>query len=143
MNSISKIVFSRTLKKAGWNNTRIISGNVAEGVLKLRRLPGKDMVIFGSSNVVSSLMQFNLINEFRIMVNPIILGRGKQLFHDVQVRQNLRLRKTKTFHSGNILLYYQSTRSGSSPSSLICKYGSISLPCSSEHFPLSFQLLEE
>jgi dihydrofolate reductase len=99
MDSITEIVFSKTLKKVEWNNMRIINGNVAEDVQTSKHLQGKDMAIFGRSNLGSSLMQFNLIDEFRIMVIPIILGRGKQLFHVVIVRQNLKLIKIVTFHS--------------------------------------------
>ena len=107
MNSIAKIVFSKTLEKAEWNNTRLIKKDVPEEVLKLKQLTGKDIAIFGSSDLIVSLIPHGLIDEFRIMVNPIVLGSGKPLFQGINDKLNLKLLKTKTFKSGNVLLYYR------------------------------------
>jgi len=107
MNGISKIVISRTLDKADWNNTRLIKDNVAEEITRLKQQPGKDLAIFGSANLTASLMQLGLVDEFRIMVNPIVLGKGTPLFQGVSQPIKLKLIKTRAFGSGNVLLYYQ------------------------------------
>ena len=107
MNAFPKIVISRTLDKADWNNTRLIKDNVAEEITRLKRQPGKDLAIFGSANLTASLMGMGLVDEFRIMVNPVVLGQGTPLFKGVSQPIKLKLIKTRTFHSGNVLLYYQ------------------------------------
>jgi dihydrofolate reductase len=108
MKSFPKIVFSRTLDKAEWNNTRLIKDHIAEEVGKLKQQPGKDLAIFGSANLTASLMHMGLVDEFRVMVNPIILGQGTPLFKGVDEKVNLKLLKTRTFRNDNVLLYYQS-----------------------------------
>jgi dihydrofolate reductase len=107
MNTIDKIVFSKTLDNPEWNNTRLITKNIAYEVLKLKRQPGKDIAIFGSSDLSATLMQLELIDEYRIMINPVILGKGRYLFKGINDRFNLKLLNIKTFRSGNVLLYYQ------------------------------------
>jgi dihydrofolate reductase len=109
MNAFPKIVISRTLDRADWNNTRLIKDNVAEEIARLKQQPGKDLAIFGSANLTASLMQMGLVDEFRIMVNPVILGAGTPLFKGVNQPIKLKLIKTRTFNSGNVLLYYQPT----------------------------------
>jgi dihydrofolate reductase len=106
MNNLSKIVFSKTMKKADWNNTRVFSGNIPDEINKLKQQPGKDIAIFGSSDLALTLIPFGLIDEFRILVNPVVLGSGKPLFKGLKERLKLKLIKTKTFISGNVLLYY-------------------------------------
>jgi dihydrofolate reductase len=110
MNTISKIVFSKTLKNADWNNTRLIKEHIAEEISNLKHQTGKEIAIFGSSDLVATFMQLSLIDEYRIMINPVILGSGKSLFKGMSDRHNLMLIKTKTFSSGNILLYYRPDR---------------------------------
>ena len=110
MNSLAKIVVSRTLQKAEWNNTRLVKDHVADEISKLKQQPGKDMALFGSANLLSTLMQLELVDEHRIMVNPIILGAGTPLFQGVKDRLKLRLERTRTFRNGNVLLCYQSDR---------------------------------
>lgn len=107
MNAIPKVVFSRTLEKAEWHNTRLVKEHIAEEVSKLKQQPGKDLAIFGSSDLTVSLLEMGLVDELRIMVNPVVLGSGKALFHGIHDKLNLKLLKTKTFGSGNVLLYYQ------------------------------------
>lgn len=107
MNTLPKVVFSRTLSKAEWNNTRLITNNVAEEVLKLKQEAGNDLAVFGSANLLSSLMQLNLVDEHRVLVNPVLLGRGTPLFQNITHPVSLKLMKTRTFKSGNVLLYYQ------------------------------------
>jgi dihydrofolate reductase len=110
MNRLPKLVFSRTLEKVEWNNTRLIKDHVAEETAKLKQQPGKDMALFGSANLLSTLMQFDLVDEHRIMVNPVILGNGTPLFKRAKDKQNLRLVNTRTFGNGNVLLCYQPDR---------------------------------
>jgi dihydrofolate reductase len=110
MNRTPKIVFSRTLEKAEWNNTRVVRDHVAEEIAKLKQQPGKDIAVFGSANLLSTLMQLDLVDEHRIMVNPVILGNGTPLFKTSKDKQNLKLVRTKTFGNGNVLLCYQPIR---------------------------------
>jgi dihydrofolate reductase len=107
MNSLAKIVFSKTLKKADWKNTKIMKEINPEEIKKLKEQPGKDMVILGSGIIVDQFTNLGLIDEYRLIVNPVILGKGKPLFKDVDRSIKLKLLKTKTFKSGNVLLYYQ------------------------------------
>ena len=107
MNRLPKIVFSRTLQKAEWNNTRLIKDNIAEEISKLKQQPGKDIALFGSANLLSTLIPMGLIDEHRIMVNPVVLGSGTPLFQGIKDKLNLKLLRTRTFRSGNVLLYYQ------------------------------------
>jgi dihydrofolate reductase len=105
MNSTSKIVVSRTLDKAEWANTRVIED--PEELTKLKQQPGKDIAIFGSSDLTVSLLQSGLVDELRIMVNPVVLGSGKSLFRTAGERISLKLLKSRPFNSGNVLLYYR------------------------------------
>jgi dihydrofolate reductase len=107
MNTMPKIVFSRTLEKAEWNNTRLVKENVVEEITRLKQQPGQDLIIFGSADLTATFIQYGLIGEYRIMVNPVVLGNGKPLFKGIKDKFNLKLLKTKTFRSGNVLLYYQ------------------------------------
>lgn len=107
MNGISKIVISRTLGRAGWANTRLIRDNVGDELTKLKQLPGKDIAIFGSSSLTVSLLQLGLIDELRIMVNPVVLGDGKSVFRTADERISLKLLKARPFKSGNVLLCYR------------------------------------
>jgi dihydrofolate reductase len=110
MNRLPKIVFSRTLGKADWNNTRLVKDRVAEEISKLKQQPGKDLALFGSANLMSTLMQLDLIDEHRIMVIPVILGNGNPLFKRAENKVNLKLIKTRTFGNGNVLLCYRPDR---------------------------------
>jgi dihydrofolate reductase len=111
MNNLPKIVFSKTLEKAEWKNTRLVKGNIAEEVSKLKHQPGNDLAIFGSSDLALSLIPMDLIDEYRIIVNPVVLGSGKPLFKGINKRLNLKLLKTRTLGSGNVILYYQPEKS--------------------------------
>lgn len=107
MNSLPKVVVSRTLDAAEWSNTTLIKENAGEEIARIKQKPGKDIAIFGSSDLSVSLIQFGLIDEFRIIVNPIVLGGGKPLFKGIRNRLKLELVKTRTFGSGNVMLYYR------------------------------------
>jgi len=106
MNSLPKIVFSHTLDKADWSNTRLVNADAAEEVAKLKAQPGKDMIIYGSSDLSASLAVAGLIDEYRIMVNPILLGRGKPLLQGLTADVRLKLLEAKPYSNGNVLLSY-------------------------------------
>ena len=91
MNGLPKFVVSTTLKEVGWNNSRLIKGNIAEEVLKLKQQPGQDILIAGSRQLVNTLMQHDLIDEYRMMVHPVVLGSGKRLFGDQSEKKVLKL----------------------------------------------------
>jgi dihydrofolate reductase len=110
MNRLPKVVFSRTLEKVHWNNTKLIKDHVAEEITTLKQQPGKDLALFGSANLMTTLIQLDLIDEHRILLNPVVLGSGQPLFKDVKDKFKLSLVKTRTFRSGNILLCYQPER---------------------------------
>jgi len=107
MNTMPKIVFSRTLKTVEWNNTRLVKGDTVKEISELKQQPGKDLLIFGSADLASTLTNLGLIDEYRIMVNPVVLGKGKPLFKDIKGKLNLRLLRTRNFSNGNVLLYYE------------------------------------
>ena len=111
LNSLPKLVFSRTLKKLEWKNARLAEGGIAKEILKLKEQPGSDIGIGGTS-LVSALAPLGLIDEYRILVVPVVLGSGKPLFKDIKNRINLKLRKTRTFGSGLVLLHYQTEKKG-------------------------------
>ena len=107
MNSLPKIVFSKTLSMVDWQNTKLIKNNVIEEISKLKQKPGRDLLILGSSDLAVTFIEHDLIDEYRIMVNPVVLGIGKTLFNGIDSKLNLKLINTRTFISGNVLLYYQ------------------------------------
>ena len=106
MNKADKIVFSRTLKKVEWNNTRLSKENIAEEIKQLKQIPGKNMTILGSGSIVSQFAQLGLIDEYQIMIVPVILGTGIPIFKGMNHLLNLKLTSTRTFRNGNVLLCY-------------------------------------
>lgn len=106
MNSLPKYVVSTTLQEVTWNAS-LINGNIAEEVSRLKQQPGQDMLVFGSGELVQTLMQHDLIDEYRLMVHPVVLGSGKRLFRDGSAPQVFRLVETKAFSSGIVVLSYQ------------------------------------
>jgi dihydrofolate reductase len=107
MNRAAKIVFSRTLKRATWENTRLVKGSPAEEIRKLKRRPGKDLTLLGSGRILTQLAEQGLIDEFQIMVDPVALGNGTPLFKGLKHRLDLRLTSARTFRSGTVLLCYR------------------------------------
>jgi dihydrofolate reductase len=107
MNSLPKYVVSTTLEKVEWNNARLIKKNIPEEVARLRQLPGQDILIAGSSLLVRALTQHNLIDEYRLMVHPVVLGSGRRLFQDQSDMKALKLVDTRQFSSGIMVLSYQ------------------------------------
>ncbi len=107
MNSIPKYVVSRSLTEATWNNTTIIDGPPAEEISKLKRGSGGDILLHGSADLLNSLIRTGVIDEYRIIVFPVVLGSGKHLFRDESDTKHLRLVDTRMFSSGAVLLIYQ------------------------------------
>jgi dihydrofolate reductase len=107
MNNLPKVVFSKTLQKVDWNNSRLVKNNVQEEITKLKQQPGQDMVIFGSASLASDLLQRGLVDEYRIILNPVLIGRGTPLFRGMAETIRLKLLATKVFASGVVLLSYQ------------------------------------
>jgi dihydrofolate reductase len=109
MNSHPKYVVSTTPDKVEWNNSHLIKKDIAKEVSKLKQRPGQDIMVAGSSKLVHTLMQHDLIDEYWLLVYPVVLGSGKRLFGDAS-KATLRPVETKTFSSGVIMLRYQPTR---------------------------------
>ena len=107
MNEAEKIVFSRTLKKAGWNNTRLVKDNLTEEIKKLKQLPDRPVTLLGSGSILTQLAEQGLIDEYQIMVDPVALGDGTPLFKNIRHQLNLKLISTRTFKSGVVLLCYK------------------------------------
>lgn len=109
MNSLQKMVFSRTMDHASWNNTRLVKGDLAAEMRKIKKEPGADMAILGSGSIVAQLAQESLIDEFQFVVIPVVLGRGRTMFDGIRERLTLKHTKTRTFGNGNVLLCYEPT----------------------------------
>ena len=107
MNKMPKVVFSRTLDQASWNNTRLVKGDIAAEMRKMKTEPGPGMVIFGSGSVISQLAEAGLIDEYQMVVNPIVLGKGKSMFDGLKQKLTLKRTKTRIFGNGNVLLCYE------------------------------------
>jgi dihydrofolate reductase len=107
MNLSPKVVFSRTLSEAAWNNTRVIHGNIEAETGKLKQESGPSLVIMGSGTIVSQLAQANLIDEYQIVVHPLVLGAGRTMFEGIVAKLPLKLTSSRSFRNGNVLLCYQ------------------------------------
>jgi dihydrofolate reductase len=110
MESTPKVVFSKTLSSVDWMNSRLVNGDIKEEIARLKQQPGGDMVIFGGAGIVSAFTKLNLIDEYRIKLEPVVLGNGRPLFAIINNRINLKLLKSRTFNSGVVGLYYQTQR---------------------------------
>ncbi|HTA88839.1 MAG TPA: dihydrofolate reductase family protein [Polyangiaceae bacterium] len=108
MNQLPKVVFSTTLTEATWHNTRLLKGDIAAEVRKLKATAGPNLVIMGSGSIVSQLAEARLIDEYQLIINPLIIGTGKTLFANVQHRLPLTLTNTRVFKNGNVALFYES-----------------------------------
>ena len=107
MNSMSKVVFSRTLTQASWNNTRLVKGEIVSEIRKMKNESGPGMAILGSGSIVSQLAQENVIDEYQMIVDPVALGKGRSLFDGINAPLNLKLAKTRTFANGKVYLCYE------------------------------------
>jgi dihydrofolate reductase len=107
MNQSEKIVFSRTLQKAEWANTRVVTANLAEEIRRLKTEGGKDLTILGSGSIVTQLAAEGLIDAYQVMINPVALGRGTTLFAGLEGKLDLQLTGSRVFKSGVVLLNYK------------------------------------
>ena len=110
IDDIEKIVFSKSLDKVTWKNTKLFSEIDSKEVLKWKAEEGNDMVIFGSGKIVQQMTKLGLIDEYRFLINPIVLGEGKEMFEGVG-KFELKLLSTHTFGNGNVLLTYEPIKS--------------------------------
>jgi dihydrofolate reductase len=106
IDKIPKIVFSRTLKKVDWKSAELANRHLEEEVLELKRQPGKDIFV-GSRSLIVQLMNLKLIDELQLCIQPVIEGKGLSLFEDINNRTIFKLKKTKRFINGAIVLYYE------------------------------------
>ncbi|MEO9264462.1 MAG: dihydrofolate reductase family protein, partial [Candidatus Baltobacteraceae bacterium] len=107
MNNMPKIVFSRTMKAASWKNTAVVGGDIVDAVGKLKEEQGPDMAILGSGSIVSQLTSAGLIDEYQIVIAPIVLGKGRTMFEGITSPRRMRLTQTRAFENGKVVLYYE------------------------------------
>jgi len=107
MNRMRKIVFSRTLDRVGWQNTTLVKGDLVAETTRLKQQHGPDIAILGSGSIVSQLTEARLVDEYQIVVNPIVVGRGRTLFETVRTKMPLSLTQTRKFTNGNVVLWYK------------------------------------
>ena len=101
-----KIVFSRTVIESKWVNTTVANGDVAEEIEKLKNRDGKDIVVYGGADFVSSLIKRRLIDEYHLFINPVAIGKGLRIFENSEERLDLRLIKSEVFSTGEVELNY-------------------------------------
>jgi dihydrofolate reductase len=107
LNAMRKVVFSKTLPSADWNNSTLLREVAPAEIEAMKQEPGRDMLIYGSASLIRALTNHGLIDEYQLLVHPVILGEGKPLFHDIKARRQLELVRTKPFSSGVIGLFYR------------------------------------
>jgi dihydrofolate reductase len=107
MNSVPKVVFSRTMDEASWSNTKLVKNGMAAEVRKMKQESGKDMAILGSGSIVAQLADEGLIDEFQLVVNPVVLGRGRTQFEGLKKMMTMKLTKSRTFGNGKVFLCYE------------------------------------
>ncbi|MFL5487829.1 MAG: dihydrofolate reductase family protein [Gemmatimonadaceae bacterium] len=106
MNRQAKVVFSKTLDKASWSNTRLLKNDLPGEVRKMKQ-KGTEIVILGSGTIVAQLTQEGLVDQYQVIVNPIVLGKGRTMFDGVTRKVNLKLTNERRFKNGNVLLTYE------------------------------------
>ena len=109
LNSMPKFVVSSTLDRADWNHSTLIRGNVVEEINKLKQQPEGTIAIIGSARLIQSLVEYDLVDEYQLMVHPVVLGSGKRLFPE-GINLDLRLANANAFSSGVVLLRYQADK---------------------------------
>jgi dihydrofolate reductase len=112
LNNLPKYVVSATLEEPlSWDNSQLIKGDVAEEVTKLKQEPGNELQVIGSGELVQTLMDHDLVDEYRLMITPLVLGTGKRLFRDGRPRTGLRLVESKTSSTGVLIATYEPAKS--------------------------------
>jgi dihydrofolate reductase len=107
INALPKFVCSTTLEQATWNNTTLLKGDLTAEVRKLKQQAGADIVVMGSGSVVAQLAEAGLIDQYQIVLNPLVVGQGRTLFEGVQRRLPMKLAKSRPFANGNVVLFYE------------------------------------
>jgi dihydrofolate reductase len=110
LNAMRKIVFSKTLSQAEWNNSTLLTEIDPEEITRIKQEPGSDIVIYGSASIVQTLSNLGLIDEYQLLLHPVVLGDGKPLFQNITHKLQLQLTQTRTHPSGVVVLYYQSVK---------------------------------
>ena len=110
MNEKQKVVAAHKPFEPGWRNVTVISGSVAEEVRKLKTQAGKTIIMMGSNELCVSLMQEGLVDEFQLLVNPVVIGNGTPLFKGLPETAKMKLTSTREFKSGNVLLTYEPSK---------------------------------
>jgi dihydrofolate reductase len=106
LNNLPKVIFSRTVTSINWTNARV-ANDIVEEVKELKKEPGKDIIIYGGAGIVSSFIRENLIDEYHLFVNPVIIGKGKTIFSQVNEQMKLKLVNTTVSTTGIVILHYQ------------------------------------
>ncbi len=107
INRLPKVVFSRTLDKAAWSNTTLVRNDLAGEVRRLKSGSGPDLVILGSGTIVAQLTAERLIDEYQVVVCPVVLGAGRTMFEGLKQKLNLKRTAARTFSNGNVVLWYE------------------------------------
>lgn len=107
MNRLAKVVFSRTLEKVSWSNTKLVKGGLVEEVRAMKASPGAGITILGSGSLVTQLAPEGLIDEYQIVVHPVVLGAGRTMFEGVPKTLAVKRTNLRTFGNGNVLLSYE------------------------------------
>jgi dihydrofolate reductase len=107
MNSMAKVVFSRTLSEATWNNTRLLKGDLVTEVRRLKQEAGPGMAILGSGSIIAQLAPEDLIDEYQMMVDPVALGKGRSMFEGIPAMLTLKVTRSRTFKNGKVFLCYE------------------------------------
>lgn len=107
MNSLRKVVFSRTLTGVSWNNTKLVKGDLAAEVRRMKEAPGEDMAILGSGSLVSQLTQLGLIDQYQVVMKPVVLGKGRTMFDGIKKKVSLKLTTSRAFGNGSVFLTYE------------------------------------
>ncbi len=113
LNAATKIVLSNTLDHAEWgqwNNARVMKGDIAEEMSKIKSQPGRNLILYGGSDTVSTFMRLNLIDDYRLRIHPVVVGGGKPLFKDITQPVGLKLLRTKTYKNNAVILHYESEK---------------------------------
>ena len=108
MNQARKVVFSKTLDEASWSNTTLAKGDLATEIRKMKKESGDGIVILGSGNIVSQLAEEDLVDEYQMVVDPVVLGKGRTMFDGVTQKLSLKLTRSRTFGNGKVFLSYES-----------------------------------
>lgn len=105
--NVRKVVLSKTLKQDSLKNTKIISDNIAEEIQQIKNEQGENIIMFGSPSAAHALMHLNIIDDYWLFINPVLLGNGIPLFKNIEQRVGLKLTDTKTFSSGVVMVHYE------------------------------------